>query len=427
MSTSSRYKWAVVAMLWWVCFFNYADRQAIFSVFPLLKQEFQLSDPQLGQLGSAFLWVYATAAPFAGMVGDRFRRKTVILGGFFLWSIITILTALSRKLSHLIFWRAAEGLGEAFYFPASMSLVSDYHGRRTRSRAMSLHQSSVYAGTIGGGAVAGFMGEHYGWGSTFYLFGIAGALLSIILVKFIREPRRGQAEMEEEGRAMPEQEVRLPIREALPEIFSTPTALVLMAVFFQANFVAWIFLTWMPSFIKSKFALSLTISGITGTAFLQTASVIGVLTGGWLADRLSRRSSGGRMQTQLLGLICGAPFIFVTGTSLSVPLLIIGMTGFGFFKGLYDANIFASLYDVIRPEARATAAGMLNMVGNYGGALAPIVVGVASERIGMSAAIAYGGFIYLLAASLLVVGLLAFVKKDAAALKRALAGQPETA
>jgi MFS family permease len=133
------------------------------------------------------------------------------------------------------------------------------------------------------------------------------------------------------------------------------------------------------------------------------------------------------MQTQLLGLICGAPFIFVTGTSLSVPLLIIGMTGFGFFKGLYDANIFASLYDVIRPEARATAAGMLNMVGNYGGALAPIVVGVASERIGMSAAIAYGGFIYLLAASLLVVGLLAFVKKDAAALKRALAGQPETA
>src|SRR3989441_4940009 len=93
---SPRYKWWVVFMLWLICFFNYADRQAIFSVFPLLKQDLHLSDTQLGQLGSSFLWVYATAAPVAGMIGDRFRRKTVILGGFFLWSVITILTALSK-------------------------------------------------------------------------------------------------------------------------------------------------------------------------------------------------------------------------------------------------------------------------------------------------------------------------------------------
>lgn len=413
-------------MLWLVCFFNYADRQAIFSVFPLLKTELDLSDTQLGALASSFLWVYATAAPFAGLIGDRFRRKSVILGGFFLWSVITVLTALSRKLSHLIFWRAAEGLGEAFYFPASMSLISDYHGPRTRSRAMSLHQSSVYAGTIGGGAIAGFMGERYGWGSTFWLFGIAGAVLSIVLVRFIHEPQRGQAEREEAGaqlassagEALPEK--RLPVREVLPEILSKPTALLLMLVFFQANFVAWVFLTWTPSFLKNKFGMSLTMSGIAGTTFIQVASVIGVLTGGWLADRLSRRHAGGRMQTQLIGLLCGAPFIFVTGTTLSVPLLIVGMTGFGFFKGLYDANIFASLYDVIRPEARATAAGLLNMVGNYGGALAPIIVGIVSDRIGMSTAIACSGFIYLLAASLLVVGLLAFVKKDVSALRRAL-------
>jgi MFS family permease len=426
--TSNQYKWAIVAMLWLVCFFNYADRQAIFSVFPLLKQELQLSDGQLGQLGSAFLWVYASAAPFAGVVGDHFRRKTVILVGFFLWSVITILTALSRKLSHLIFWRAAEGLGEAFYFPASMSLISDYHGPRTRSRAMSLHQSSVYAGTIGGGAIAGFMGEHYGWGSTFYLFGIVGAVLSIILVKFIHEPRRGQAELEAEGRIVTTPEVRLPVKQTLSEIASTPTALLLMAVFFQANFVAWVFLTWMPSFIKNKFGMSLTMSGIAGTAFLQTASVIGVLAGGVLADRLSRRRAGGRLQTQLLGLACGAPFIFLTGDTLSVPLLIVGMTGFGFFKGIYDANIFASLYDVIRPEARATAAGIMNMVGNYGGALAPIVVGLASERIGMSAAIAYSGFLYVLAALFLIIGLLAFVNKDVRSLRGKLqAGQPEAA
>ncbi len=416
---SGNYKWSVVGMLWLVCFFNYADRQAIFSVLPLIKQQLHLDNTQLGGLSSAFLWVYATAAPVAGLVGDRFRRKTVILGGFFLWSVITILTALSNKLSHLVFWRGAEGLGEAFYFPASMSLISDYHGPRTRSRAMSLHQSSVYAGTIGGGAIAGYMGEHYGWGSTFWLFGMIGAVLSIALLKFIREPQRGQAEREESGQAAPQDEARLPMRQVLPEIFSTPTALLLMAVFFQANFVAWVFLTWMPTFLKNKFGMSLTLSGITGTAFLQTASIIGVLAGGWLADQLSRRNAGGRMQTQLIGLLCGAPFIFMTGFTLSVPLLIIGMMGFGFFKGLYDANIFAALYDVIRPEARATAAGLLNMVGNYGGALAGIVIGMASDRIGMSSAIAYSGFIYLLAALLLTVGLLAFVKQDVLKLSRA--------
>jgi MFS family permease len=417
-------------MLWLVCFFNYADRQAIFSVFPLLKTELQLSDTELGVLASSFLWVYATAAPLAGLIGDRFRRKTVILSGFFVWSVITILTALSRKLSHLIFWRAAEGLGEAFYFPASMSLISDYHGPRTRSRAMSLHQSSVYAGTIGGGAIAGFMGERYGWGSTFWLFGIVGAVLSVVLIRFIHEPVRGQAEREEAAHSdqlstsEPFTEKRLPVGAVLPEILSKPTALLLMAVFFQANFVAWVFLTWTPSFLKNKFGLSLTMAGIAGTTFIQVASVIGVLTGGWLADRLRRRHAGGRMRAQLLGLLCGAPFIFLTGTTLSIPLLIVGMTGFGFFKGMYDANIFASLYDVIRPEARATAAGILNMVGNYGGALAPIVVGFVSDRIGMSAAIAYSGFIYLLAASLLIFGLLKFVKKDVAALERALQPKP---
>ena len=128
---------------------------AFFSVFPLLKTEMRLSDVQLGIVGASFMWVYAGAAPFAGLVGDRFRRKTLIIGGLIFWSLITVATAISTKYWHLVLFRALEGFGEAFYFPASMSLVSDYHGPDTRSRAMSPHQSSVYAGTIAGGAVAG--------------------------------------------------------------------------------------------------------------------------------------------------------------------------------------------------------------------------------------------------------------------------------
>jgi MFS family permease len=118
-----------------VCFFNYADRQAVFSVFPLLKAEMGLSDVELGVVSASFMWVYALGAPLAGMIGDRINRKHLILGSLIFWSLITIATALSHTYWHLVLFRAREGLGQTFYFPAAMSMLSDFHGRDTRSRA----------------------------------------------------------------------------------------------------------------------------------------------------------------------------------------------------------------------------------------------------------------------------------------------------
>src|SRR5262249_26358509 len=150
-------------MLWFVCLFNYADRQAIFSVFPRLKEQMDLNDVELGVVGSAFIWAYAAALPFAGVVADRVNRKHLILGGLVFWSAITLATGLATEYWHLVVFRSLEGLGEAFYFPASTSMIADYHGKESRSRAMGLHQSSVYAGTVLGGALAGYFGEWYGW------------------------------------------------------------------------------------------------------------------------------------------------------------------------------------------------------------------------------------------------------------------------
>src|SRR5438132_1088854 len=160
---SPSYKWWLVGMLWFICFFNYADRQAISSVFKLLEQEFGFSKTELGWIGAAFMWVYALTAPFAGQVGDKLHRKSVILTGLYVWSLVTGFTAACSRGWQFMLVRGAEGLGETFYFPASMSMVSDYHTRRTRSRAMGLHQTSVYAGTIAGSAVAGWLGELLGW------------------------------------------------------------------------------------------------------------------------------------------------------------------------------------------------------------------------------------------------------------------------
>jgi MFS family permease len=233
----------------------------------------------------------------------------------------------------------------------------------------------------------------------------------VVLMKFIREPLRGASEIS--GASVEAEQRPLSVKEVLPEILRTPTAIALMAVFFCANFVAMVFLTWMPSFLNKNFQMNLAMAGLTGTAFIQIASVLGVLTGGALADALARRKASGRIITQVLGLICGAPFIFLTGWTLSIPVLIIGMTGFGFFKGIYDANIFASLYDVVRPRARATAAGIMIAVGWTGGAIAPIAIGVASERWGLGYSIAANGAVYLIAAVLMTFAIFALVDKDA--------------
>jgi len=405
IESRSVYRWLVVAMLWMVCLFNYADRQAIYSVFPLLKSEMGLSDIQLGIVGGSFMWVYAAALPFAGIIGDAVSRKTLILGGLIFWSLITLATALSRNFWALVIFRGLEGLGEAFYFPASMSLISDYHSPRTRSRAMSFHQSSVYVGTIAGGTAAGFLAQRYGWRSGFYLFGTLGILLGFVLLFTLKEPQRGQSEQIVMTRDSE------PLLNRVVSIVSIPMVLILILTFAGANFVAAIFLTWMPSYLNRNFGMSLSMAGLNATFWLQIASVFGVICGGFLADRFARRHGGGRMFTQCIGLILGIPFLFLTGWTLAVPMLIFAMIGFGFFKGIYDSNIWASLYDVVPAKYRATALGMMNSIGWLIGGAGAVSLAKAAERFGMSACISATSAIYLFTGLLLLSGTLFFMRK----------------
>lgn len=406
------YRWWVIGMLWFVCFFNYADRQAIFSVFPLLKSELGLSDVQLGIVGASFMWVYAVIGPIAGWLGDRLSRKTLIVGGLIFWSVVTAATALCSTYWQLVLVRALGGLGEAFYFPASMSLISDYHGKDTRSRAMSIHQSSVYAGTIAGGAVSGYVAQYYGWRWSFGLFGILGVVLGMALVGLLREPVRGQSE--ESRRPGPDalSSNSWNVGSTLAGIFKNRMVYVLVAVFIGANFVAMIFLSWMPSFLYRKFSMSLSMAGLNSTIYLQIASVLGVLSGGLMADALVRRHRGGRMITQALGLFGGVAFCFLTGWTMSVLVIVLAMAGFGYFKGLYDANIWASLYDVVSVKDRAVAVGLMNSLGWLGGGFAPVAIGAASERFGMSACISATSVVYLVCGLILTWGILRHMRAE---------------
>ena len=218
----------------------------------------------------------------------------MILGGLIFWSLITLATALATRYWHLVVFRALEGLGEAFYFPASMSLISSWHGKETRSRAMSWHQSSVYAGTIAGGTAAGYLAERFGWRSGFYLFGSLGVMLGT--------GADGAAERAGGGSAARGREVSA--RRRVARRAAQPDGGALMAVFICANFVAVVFLTWLPSYLNRTFHMSLTMAGFSATAYLQVASVLGVLTGGMVADAWVRKDRRGRMFTQAVGSVC---------------------------------------------------------------------------------------------------------------------------
>ncbi len=311
-------------------FFNYADRQTIYSVFPKLKEQFGFDKVQLGMIGSAFMWVYAFGGPFAGIIGDRFRRKDIVLCGCVFWSRNHRIDRLVRAGSGNSTSRARAGgiWRKSFYFPASISLASDYHTPKTLSRALSLHQTSIYLGTIGGGWAGGWFAEHGDWRDCFFVFGGVGMLLGVALWKFLREPNRGASEAAEEGTPLCKEPGTRPlaVRETIRTAFRNPTVFFLMAAFLCANFVATIFLVWTPTFLAEKFSFKLAAAGLSGSLFIHLASAVAAPLAGVLADRLARRFAGGRIFVQSVGLLIGSGFVFLVGRTNSVSTLLIAMT-----------------------------------------------------------------------------------------------------
>jgi sugar phosphate permease len=416
------YGWAIVILLWLVCFFSYADRQAFFSVFPLLQKELNLTTVQLGLLGSSFAVVYGLAGPFAGFVVDRVRRKTAILGGLQFWSIICILSAFSRNFFQLVLFRGMEGLGECIYHPAAMSMVSDYHGKRTRSRAMGLLQTSVYVGTVGGGYWAATIAQKHGWRVAILFFGGLGCLLGLALIRLMREPIRGIADVHDGIPQGKEAARHRGVKGELRSLLSIKSFLMLMVVFACANFVAMVLLTWMPTYLYSHLHLSLGMAAFNAVIYPQVASMAGSVCGGYLADFAARRTTRGRMLVQCLGVMAGAPFVVLCGLSGSLLLVRVALTCWGFFKGIYDSNIFAAAFDVVPAETRGTVSGSMNCIGWLMGAgTAPVMIGFLAVHLSLGKAIALSSIAYVIAGILLLLTMRCFLKSDVKKLRSAKA------
>ncbi len=388
----SRQRWMVVAFFWFAYFLNHADRQVVFSVLPLLRGELGLTNTQLGLLGSSFQWIYAALVPLGGVLGDSWNRKRIILAAILLWSSTTVGSGLATGFALLLAWRALTGAGEALYFPSANSIIADYHGQRTRAFAMGLHQTSGNVGIVVSGALAGFIGQQYGWRAAFVFFGCVGLAAAGLVAAAVHEPERGLAEEDEhvasaDGKLMP-------LGQRLRAIVN-PTAIALMLAFVGMNFVNIAYLTWTPTLLYDKFHLNLGNAGFQATFYHQLGAVAGVLLGGTAADRLALRSRVWRPLVQAFGLLLGAPFIFLLGWSTSGLVVYASLGLFGLFRGLYDSNLFASLYEVVPPAARATATGIMLAVAFFGGGSAPIVVGWLSRGLGLGPALSLTSCCYV--------------------------------
>lgn len=193
-----KWAWIAVAVLWVVVMLNYFDRQLLAVLNTSMTEGpgcIEMTQAQFGIVTSAFLIVYAALSPVGGYLADRFSRSFIIMCSLVVWSIVTWMTGKSESYEELIFWRAMMGVSEAFYIPAALALITDYHRGGTRSLATGLHMSGIYAGQVLAGCGAMMAGDpcQLGWRLTFELFGFVGVAYGLIVLFFLRDPKAEEA------------------------------------------------------------------------------------------------------------------------------------------------------------------------------------------------------------------------------------------
>lgn len=390
--TSSRYPWFLIGLLWVVSFLNAADRSVIVAVMPSIRDEFQLSPTQLALVPAVFFWFYAGAALFSGRLGDSARRTRIVIYGLAFWSIATGIVPLSTGFAMLLATRAIVAIGESTYYPTATALIGDWHGPAVRSRALSIHQTAVFAGSGLGAVAAGFIADHFGWRMPFLVFAGAGLIYCGIIAKLLRDAPIRHTAAEKSA-----------TEEPFKIVFRIKPALVLFAVFFLANGVANGVTVWAPTFVHDMLGESLTGSAFYGSASINIAGFIAVPLGGLLADTLAKRTPIGRFYTLMIGLAVAAamlvPMAWVS-SGAQVGLILIATT---LGKGLFDGCIYAAMQDVIPPHARATAVGLMTTFGFIGAGLAPLFVAWASGSFGMALGLASLASLYAVAVVLLLV------------------------
>jgi MFS family permease len=348
--------WLCVALLWFVALFNYLDRIILTTMHTSIVEAIPMDDKQFGLLTSVFLWVYGLLSPFAGFLADRFSRRKVIIGSLFAWSALTWLTGHAKTFEQLILVRGLMGISEAFYIPAGMALIMDYHRGPTRSLANGIHVSGVFVGS-GLGGIGGWLAEKHGWGYAFNLFGLIGVIYSVVLLFLLRDAPREQTPALEAS----EPATKTRLLPALKSLFSSGSFFLALMFWGLLGLVGWGVAGWMPTYFKEQFNLGQGAAGFSATGYLQAAALVGVIIGGALTDRWSRAGEHRRITITVLGLCLAAPGILLAANTNLLAAAIVGLMIYGLMRSFADVNMMPILCLVADPRYRATGYGILNM------------------------------------------------------------------
>ncbi|WP_338876427.1 MFS transporter [Spirosoma sp. SC4-14] len=405
MSSATAPKWQLLALLWLAFFLNQADRQIFSVVLPLIRSDLGLSDADLGLIASALVWTYGLLVPIAGFIGDRISRRNILGVCLLFWSSTTLFTGLCSTVSQFILLRGVgTGGGEAFYAPSANAMLGETY-KESRSWALSVHQTAVYFGIILSGVIAGYVGQHYGWRNAFYLFGSLGIVLALVFFYRIPKDKPGN-ERTETASVVSETLATARI------IVRKPTVVLLTLGFGCMVFVNVGYLTWMPSFLVDKFGQSLAEAGFSALFYHHLGAFLGVLSGAKIADHFAKTDPRSRLVVQSAGLLLGAPFIYGISMSPTPVLTYIALFLFGIFRGWYDSNIVASLYEVVAPKIRSSAYGLMLACAFLIGSMAPYLLGVLKPTLGLTVGLASLSGVYVLGGLLIGSGAIWFFRND---------------
>lgn len=392
---------ALIAFMWVAYFLNYCDRQAVFSMFPSLKVDLAMSDQQLGLVGAVFLWVYAIGCPISGYLGDRFSKRLLVVLSLVVWSLVTIGTGLVASGAMLLTMRAAMGVSESLYMSSAIALTASAYPAARRSRAVSLLMTGQIAGTVAGSWFGGWMADRGQWREAFFILGAVGVLYALPYFTFLRRVEEPPADKASTTAGL-----------TFAALIRSRTFLLLCLVFPVFVFGIWLLYGWFPNFLHDKFHLNQADAAFNATVFLQTATFVGVISGGMIADALCRRTQAARFWLLATGLTLAAPCIHALGNSDSLLVTRFAATGFGLFSGLFIANIFPAAFDVVPAAARASAVGLLNFCGGIMSGFATLFGGMWKKTLGIDRLLSITAVAYFAVAAALIIGIIGWFARD---------------
>ena len=360
-------------------FFHQADR-ALFGLLTIpIQDDLHLTDVQIGWINTTLSWTLAAMTVVAGFLGDRFSRKWIITLSLIAWSLMTICMGFIGGFAGALFFRSiATGVGESFYAPSAYALIAVHH-KETRSVALSIHQAALYVGLmVSGLAVAWMLGFLGTWRNVFIAFGTAGCALG---VSFIWALRDGTNSCTNRRTKLSTSNFRLST--SLRAYFCNPSALCATAGFVAIVFVNNAYLFWAPKFAAEKFAIGVGEAGKGVMLWHHLFAFAAILAGGIVTDHFVKKMPRFRLGFQSVALLCGAPALLWIGLAPSFASLLVAASAYGVFRGFFEVNTHASLFDVVAPDHRSTAVGLLNMIAFFFGGLSGVAMGALSQRWGV--------------------------------------------